>query len=109
MGVDEKVVQALSEWSEGNPLVRRAYVFGSRARGDFTDKSDLDVALEIDPADGETAFTTWMFESPTWLRELQARLPYRLDLWQLDGDDTPVIKLGIERSSVMVYQRNAAS
>ena len=41
------LADALRSWAQGEPNVKRAWIFGSRARGDQRDDSDLDVAVEI--------------------------------------------------------------
>ena len=80
----------LSEWAAKNPLVARLWVFGSRARGDHRDDSDLDIAIELDltAADGvdeSGGFATWSFETDGWEEELANLLPFTIDLEQYRG------------------------
>lgn len=70
----------VAEWAEGEPLVVRAYVFGSSLRGKPR-PDDLDVAVEIVPRIPYTdVATTWFYESDRMLKELQSRLPVLVDL-----------------------------
>jgi predicted nucleotidyltransferase len=42
----ERVAKRIREVLEGHPNVRRAVLFGSRAKGNFREGSDIDLALE---------------------------------------------------------------
>ena len=106
----ENVKQVLEKWAGAKPFISKIYIFGSRATKDFTDNSDLDVAIEFDPIrNDENSFTTWVCEAENWRRQLQTKLPYKLDLQHFDGDNTPTIKAGIENSSILVYERQKAN
>ena len=66
----------VSTWAKGKPLVKRVYLFGSRVRGDHGAKSDIDIAVELDPSafqgsDESGGLATWMFETKGWRGELQ--------------------------------------
>ena len=43
----EKLKAIIANWAVENPLIKRAYIFGSRARDDWRSDSDLDIALEF--------------------------------------------------------------
>ena len=43
----ETMATAVAKWAGTEPLIRKAYLFGSRVRGDHRSDSDLDVAVEI--------------------------------------------------------------
>ena len=104
------LIQILSQWSAKKPLVQRAWIFGSRARGEERSDSDIDIAIELDLTateveDESGGSATWMFETSTWQSELQAVLPYQVDLEQYMGTQTPIIAAALERSSVLAYQK----
>lgn len=104
----------IDSWARTKPLVKRVLIFGSRARGDHRPDSDLDVAIELDPSaisgtDGSGSWATWMFETEGWKEELQSLVPFEVDLQQLDGDRTPVVLSGIERSSQLVYEKHSGN
>lgn len=102
----EAIKARLTDWCVANPFILRAYIFGSRARNDFTAESDLDIALVISPMPTDSnSLGTWIDKSKAWKAELEALLPFKIDLHQLDDDATPTIKSGIERSNVLVFAR----
>lgn len=45
-GLDDSVVEKLTEVFEANPKVDKAYIFGSRAKGNFRADSDIDIAIK---------------------------------------------------------------
>ena len=44
----EKAKQAIREVSAQFPAIKKAYLFGSFARGTFTDNSDIDIRVKLD-------------------------------------------------------------
>jgi predicted nucleotidyltransferase len=56
----ETMSAAVAKWASSEPLIRKAYLFGSRVRGAHKPDSDLDVAVEIFTLQGDSSpFTTW--------------------------------------------------
>ena len=43
----KNIAAVVADWADQYPLVGVAYIFGSRVRGDYKAKSDLDVAIEF--------------------------------------------------------------
>lgn len=59
MVADNSVLRELAALFSGSPSVVKAVLFGSRARGDCTEKSDYDIAVFGDiPAHEKTALRT---------------------------------------------------
>lgn len=106
----QQIQQSIAVWASQYPLIKRVSIFGSRVRGDHRHDSDLDVAIELDPAEYESSdesggWATWMFETSEWKNELQALIPYEIHLEQYCGDQTPTIRDGLKRSSKLVYEK----
>lgn len=104
------VASVVSMWARGKPLVKRAYLFGSRVRGDHRVESDIDIALELDPAvfrdvDESGGRATWMFETKGWKEELEQLIPLKVQLERYHLDQTPTIVKGLARSSKLVYEK----
>ncbi|WP_175803717.1 nucleotidyltransferase family protein [Burkholderia ambifaria] len=95
---------AMARWAATKPIIRRVFIFGSRARDDFREDSDLDVAIEIDGVNGN-ALATWLFDTKPWHAEISALTPFEIDLEFFDEDETPIITAAIKRSSILVYTR----
>lgn len=97
-------------WACAEPLVKRVYLFGSRVRGDHRLTSDIDIAVELDPAvfkgvDESEGLATWMHEAKVWREELQKLIPLKVQLERYHPDQTPTVGKGIERSSQLVYEK----
>lgn len=103
----EDAVAILKSWAIERPFVRRIFVYGSRARGNHSTVSDLDVAIEFDPVEGDwNCLTTWVYEAKKWRKELQSLLPWPLHLeWNDSGGETPHVAAGLRESSILVYER----
>ena len=43
----ENMAAAVAKWASTQPLIRKAYLFGSRVRGTSNPDSDLDIAVEV--------------------------------------------------------------
>lgn len=104
----EEAKKILRKWASENKLVRNVYVYGSQVKGDFKASSDLDVAVEIDPEEGDTnAFTTFICEKSNWVEELESLLNLKIDLkWYNKNDKSSITRAGVENSGVLVYSRD---
>lgn len=103
----------LAEWARATPLVKRAWVFGSRARSEHRPDSDLDIALELDPAefigsDDSGGWVIWTEEADAWEKQLGAIFGPSIDLDQfIDEARSPNIARFLQRSSHLAYEKNA--
>lgn len=105
MDINE-IKKIISIWAQNETLVRKAYIFGSRARDDYREDSDIDVAVEINKLPGdENSLATWVFESEKLQKDLSELLPYKLQLEYLDDSKTPHVLAGIKQSNILVYEK----
>jgi predicted nucleotidyltransferase len=107
----ENIVKSIEAWAQQNQLVGKVWVFGSRVRHEARPDSDIDLAIEIDlsaakGSDASGGFATWSFECQSWSNELQARLPFKVDVQQFLGARTPNIKNALNRSSALLYKKD---
>ncbi|NGZ14856.1 nucleotidyltransferase domain-containing protein [Vibrio aestuarianus] len=87
--------QLLNDVILSNPLVERAWVFGSRALGTFKESSDIDIALE-----GQ-ALT--LNEIALMLDTLdQSSLPYKVDLLIKHKITSPELLAHIEQHGLQI-------
>lgn len=108
--MDSTVITKLQTWAAGQVLVKRLWVFGSRARGDNHARSDLDVAIEIHHHDESEGMATWMCKTQHWQGELASLFTLPVDLQQYQGlTATPIIHAALERSSQLIFERPEAA
>jgi len=74
MDMRDEWLRGLCAWAATNGNVRQLWLFGSRARGDAREDSDVDIALALMPPDGKTDWALgayFAFESE-WKQQLKA-------------------------------------
>jgi len=74
MNMRDEWLRGLRSWAEANQSVRELWLFGSRARGDAREDSDVDLALALMPPDGKRdwALGNYFALEGEWKQELQA-------------------------------------
>jgi predicted nucleotidyltransferase len=99
------IKRKLSEWARSEPLINKVYIFGSRAREDYREDSDLDMAIEINKLSyDEEVLATWINEKDRLERRLLTLFPsLKLQIELLDNEQTPTVLSGIKRSVILVY------
>jgi predicted nucleotidyltransferase len=107
-----QIAETVRLWAAGEPLVRRAYLFGSRARGDHQPDSDVDLAVvcRMDPrvlaqccGDRFTARGLfWEVYGPGWQAELGRLFPVRVHLEVLDRDTTRVVRPAVKCDGIRI-------
>ena len=105
--------QIVASWSETKPEIGRVWFYGSRVRGEDNEDSDLDIAIEIDMESvknndfSEFGLATFIHNRRRWSEELSSTIPILLDLKQYRPVDDNKVKEGVERSSILVYEKNS--
>ena len=82
-----------------NPKVERAYIFGSRAKGNFINGSDVDIALKGTDLDFDT-----ISQVSYWLNE-ETNMPYRFDVLNYESINEPKLLEHIDRLGIEFYSR----
>jgi len=72
-GLKDKVIQEISGVFSQYPQIEKAILYGSRAKGNYRNGSDIDLTLQ-----GEGLALTMLFRIETELDDLL--LPYKIDL-----------------------------
>jgi predicted nucleotidyltransferase len=74
MDMPDEWLRRLRSWAAGNENVRELWLFGSRARGEAREESDVDLALALMPPDGkhDWALGNYFFFESEWKRQLEA-------------------------------------
>lgn len=97
MRLDEQTLQMLRAFFAEKP-VRKAYVFGSYARGEADDASDLDLLLELD----HSRPIGWDFYG--WWDDLELLLRRKVDL-VTDKGLSKHVKPFVDRDKMLIYAR----
>jgi predicted nucleotidyltransferase len=101
----EDMAAAVAKWASTQPLVRKAYLFGSRVRGTHRPDSDLDVAIELSTLSGDDSpLTTWICEAQELKSSIVGVCPVIIDLnWYGSAGETPYVHAGLEALCIVVY------
>lgn len=95
----EAIVSVLRNYAQ----VERAYIFGSRAKGNFKNGSDVDIALKGDELDFDTVNQISYF-----LNE-ETNMPYKFDVLNYHYIKEPELVIHIDRVGVEVFKRKKVS
>lgn len=97
-GLKPRELDALCVVLARYPSVRKAEVFGSRGRGDFSDRSDIDLAIYHDGMDSEEL---------NRLRMDIDDLPiiYKIDVVDANHLSRPAFAANIARDGAVLYER----
>jgi len=100
------ITTIVARWAESQPLILKAWIFGSRVRGTSRSDSDVDVAIEVRTLPGDSGpWVTFMCEADKLKGAIQVGLALEVDLqWYGGPVETPTIHAGLQQSSVLVYQ-----
>ena len=91
--------QAVIQQFFTNQPVRRAYLFGSQARGEFRPESDIDILVELDDR-------VDIFQFANMKIQLENLLKQEVDLVSAGGL-SPYIQPFIERDKLLIYERKS--
>lgn len=81
-----RYIAAIRRWAEAKRRVRTVHIFGSRAIGGYTPKSDLDICVLAWPGD-------WEFDGLDWRKELADALPsVEVPVVENQGPDSDLVR-----------------
>ena len=96
-GLSENNIEKIKSVLKGSPFIEKAIIFGSRAKGNYKEGSDIDLAIK-----GNISFSDFLITSVK-LEELN--LPYKIDLVDYNAiKDTAVIE-HINRAGIIFYKK----
>lgn len=100
----EIIKRIINDWASGERLVKKVYIFGSRATNEYEEDGDIDVAVEIHRLPGEDNISAaWMEVVEGYREQLSKLFPSPLHLHFLDGD-SPINLDGAHRHGTLVYE-----
>ena len=115
MTLDE-TAEVVQRWSASTNYVAKAWLYGSRMRGDNRPDSDIDVAIQVLKGNIESPYTRFLADNRKWRAFLQEHLPWIVHLThydETDDDDLSIadgnVKKAVDQYGRLVFDRSAAS
>lgn len=96
--MEENMMDKLRAYFAGQP-VKRAWLFGSMARGEQTPASDVDILVDFDEGVG-------LFKYSAMVEDLERIVNRAVDLVG-SGSLFPWVKPSVEACKIMIYERKA--
>lgn len=97
---ESEVRRIVAETAATYPAIARALLFGSFARGDFSDTSDVDIRIELDPS-----ATFNLRDLSRFCKTVEQQTGRSVDVVSAQEIKNPSLALAIERDGVLVYER----
>jgi predicted nucleotidyltransferase len=97
-GLKPKTIQAVNSIFEKFPDIEAAVIYGSRAKGNYRNGSDIDLTIK-----GESLDLSLLFRIETELDDLL--LPYNIDLSIFHKIDNQKLVEHIERIGLVFYKK----
>lgn len=97
-GLNEKELKIIIEKIMNRPKIKKAVIFGSRAKGNYKKGSDIDIALYGNDMENEIMMLA---------RELNehTNLPYFIDVLDYDEIDNPELKNHIDKFGKIIFEK----
>jgi len=97
-GLKEEIVRAIIDELQKRGNIKKAVMFGSRARGDYRYNSDIDIALYLE---GKMA-------ADLYLDMDEAAGIYKIDLIDMKDIGNDALKENIEQQGIEIYANSNA-
>lgn len=97
-GLSENTIATVRQILEGYPNVEKAMIYGSRAKGNYKNGSDIDLTLIGDALDYKT------LSAIAWALD-ESNIPYTVDLSLFEKIENSVLREHIHRVGVIFYER----
>ena len=99
-----ELAEIVAVWASETPIVREAYLFGSRVKGTHGSNSDLDVAIVLF-GDNE-GYAYWLCEAEKLRISLSRQLPVPCDLQMMHAGDV-IAMPAVREHGLLVFERLA--
>jgi len=104
----DQIRDVVTDWAYSHREIECVFLFGSRARGDSTPDSDIDLALVVVGILGENADTRYFYNKNVWKDQLESALGRSINIVRLIDHGKPEIQASIARDGVLLYERPSA-
>lgn len=101
--IKQEWISAICDFAASEPLIEKIYIFGSRARNEAREDSDLDLGLFLTGQSHGEKMANWFFEKQRWHEILSKQIPVKLDLQCALSDDAVVMPAVLDHG-ILIYQ-----
>lgn len=99
----DETIDTLRKWAESKHEVRALLIYGSYAKGEQSEDSDLDIAVFVsDPSGRDDPLTVFVSECNDWTEEISNLFPC-LSI-HLEWGGSPEIKQALQEAKILVYK-----
>ena len=98
-----------ADWATGKDRIHELHLFGSRARGDFLEGSDVDIAYVLTGSDPGEVLAYAMYEAVNWEGELADLLGVSVDLQMAEPSTDRVVWPSVEDHGQLIYRKDGYS
>jgi predicted nucleotidyltransferase len=103
MNLTSQQLETIRQWCDRTQYVREVRLFGSRARGDATEKSDIDLAVTIDGDEPGTVLGIYYARSRKWQEDLTSLLRSKVHVGLYDDPENDIVQRSCDECSVVLF------
>ena len=97
-GLSEQTCATIRKILDQHPMIDKAVIYGSRAKGNYKNGSDIDLTLMGNALDYKT------LSAVAWALD-ESLIPYTVDLSLFEKIESPALREHIERVGKVFYER----
>ena len=97
-------IAKIRTWAGDQPEILEVWLYGSRARGNNRDNSDIDLAIVTAGEDFGSRFSCWAFGE--WRTTLKLSREVHLE-WHDPNTSTEKVGPGVEQDGICLYRMEA--
>ena len=99
----------VANWAQGQALIVKIYLYGSRLHGTERSDSDIDLAIVVPVAEVGFAFALRIQEFPAWCEDLTKLLNIPVHLELAHAKDSPRVWGYLkEKGGALIYQKSVS-
>ena len=99
-GLSEQTCATIRKILDQHPMIEKAVIYGSRAKGNYKNGSDIDLTLMGNALDYKT------LSAVAWALD-ESLIPYTVDLSLFEKIESPALREHIERVGKVFYERES--
>lgn len=101
-GLNDRTTSELFEYFKSKPEIKKVVVYGSRAKGNFKNGSDIDFAVWLDEKSIKNGKSAYDLRIEAELEELET--PYMFDVTDYENLSHEGLRASIDKDGVVFYE-----